>query len=419
MVKMANEMKDENNGEDERKGKTKRGTAPAMDKLLQRLYTNPSSPACYTGVERLWLEARKYRPAIQRHQVEEFLAGQDVYTRYRRVVRRFRRLPTLAAGLHTHWQADLAEMGHLAAENDGMEYMLVCVDVLSRQLFVQPLRKKTAEEMVRAFECVFRRAGTIPWVLVTDQGREFTAGHVQDYFRRLELRHYCNFTSPKWHAGMAERANRTVKERLYRYFAQKKTSNWVSVIQRLVGAINHTPHSALNGLRPVDITFANAHRVRQWLQQQVEAVQAKHPAMGRSKFRVGDRVRVERYKHVFQKGYHPNFSNEVFVVDQVRKARRFLPITYRLRNRNGDVLRGWFYANDLCRVRLSPNKEAEESRGQLARDRDGQPVYAIERVLRRRGRKNGDKTSGDCLVRWRGYGPEHDSWIPASTIIKL
>jgi hypothetical protein len=370
-------------------------------------------------VERLLVEAQKEKPNIRRKEVKEFLAGQDVYTRHRRVVRRFRRLPTLAAGLHTDWQADLAVMSHLTADNDGYAYMLVCVDVLSRQLFVAPVRTKCSEHVIEAFEQCFQRAKAVPWRLVTDQGKEFTANRVQEYFRKKELLHYCNYTSPTWHAGVAERANRTLKERLYRYFSAHHTYRWVSVLQRLVSAINRSPCTSLDGARPVDVNFDNASRVHQWLRRKLELEQQKHPSMSRPRFRVGDRVRIEKYKHIFQKGYHPNFTNEVFEVVQVRHG-RLLPITYRLKDHNGDVLRGWFYANDLCRVlgdlaKEKPKKTVREKPGAIAVDEEQQPVYAIERILKRSTR-GGVK---QLLVRWRGYDASHDSWIPASSILNI
>jgi ribosomal protein L21E len=170
----------------------------------------------------------------------------------------------------------------------------------------------------------------------------------------------------------------------------------------------------------VDVTVENGSRVRQWLCQKLEKEQTKHPSLRRARFRVGDRVRIEKYKHVFQKGYHPNFTNEVFEVVQVRRG-RLLPVTYRVRDRNGEVLRGWFYANDLCRVLGNLAKDDEDDRakrkepGALALDEQQQPVYAIERILKRSTREGVKQ----LLVRWRGYDASHDSWIPAGSIIKI
>jgi len=64
------------------------------------------------------------------------IAGQNVYTLHRRVVRKFKRMPTLAPGLHTEWQADLSVFNRISSQNRGFNYLLVCIDTLSRQIFL-------------------------------------------------------------------------------------------------------------------------------------------------------------------------------------------------------------------------------------------------------------------------------------------
>ncbi|KAL3078496.1 hypothetical protein niasHT_032792 [Heterodera trifolii] len=67
----------------------------------------------------------------------------------------------------------------------------------------------------------------------------------------------------------------------------------------------------------------------------------------------GDQVRIERARGAFRKGYLPRFTDEVFTVDRVCTGRR--PITYKLRDRNGEPITGLFYANDMCLVLLPPS----------------------------------------------------------------
>ena len=51
------------------------------------------------------------------------------------------------------------------------------------------------------------------------------------------------------------------------------------------------------------------------------------------KFQVGDRVRLSKYKNIFAKGYTPNQSEEVFVIEEVKNT---LPWTYVIRNLNDE-----------------------------------------------------------------------------------
>jgi hypothetical protein len=108
-----------------------------INRLLYRLYTdvNSGSPAVFTSVDPLFREAKKHDSNVTRKMVEQFLTTIPVYTQHRRVVRKFKRLKTLASGLHTDWQADLSDMQKLKSENDGYSYFLVCVDNLSRMMF--------------------------------------------------------------------------------------------------------------------------------------------------------------------------------------------------------------------------------------------------------------------------------------------
>jgi Integrase core domain/Chromo (CHRromatin Organisation MOdifier) domain len=372
-----------------------------VEQLMDPMYKDERSPACFTSREPLWREARRRHPSerITRREVERYLARQRVYTLHRQARRRFTRLPTLAAGLHTDWQADLADFRRLKAQNGGYSYLLVCIDALSRQLFVEPVRSKCAEEMVRAFRRVFHRCGFVPWRLVTDRGREFTASAVQRLFRAEEVRHRCQETSPLWHAGMAERANRSIKERLYRYFTHRGTPCWTGVVQQVVTALNASPNSSIFGMRPRDVCFRNAERLRRRLAERAH-VERSGSSFHRVRFRVGDRVRIERHRHAFRKGYLPRFTDEVFTVARVFTSRA--PITYQLRDADGESISGLFYAQDLCLV-LPPITTANA----------GEKVYNIERVLKRRRRQGVE----ECFVKWEGYSSAHNAWIPATSII--
>lgn len=333
------------------------------EKMLTELYTNPySSSAAYTGVESLLREAKRLDPQIKRTDIVQFLHRTRSYPRHRRAVRNFKRLPILPIGLHIQWQADLADFQQLKQWNQGFGFLLVCIDELSRQLFVQPLRRKLAADVVAAFSEIFERSKFIPWHLYSDAGCEFTATPVQRLFHAKDIQHRIMRTSPNFHAGMAERAIRTIKERLWRYFSEKETHCWIHVIQPIVSAINATPHTALFGLAPCDVNFKNAQELRekQWQKAGIntdisaqELVATRVPRC-RTKFRVGDRVRIERHKHPFEKGYLPRFTKQIFKIARVRCGDRRLapqlPVSYAINSITGESVDGWFYDQELSRI---------------------------------------------------------------------
>ncbi|KAL3118558.1 hypothetical protein niasHT_005773 [Heterodera trifolii] len=171
-------------------------------RLLEFLYKDLSSPVAFTSVEPLLKEARKSQPKINRTDVQNYLATQRTYT------------------LHSSGQAALPPIGqhwHLACIQNGRPIWLFLTDLLNK----------------------------IVATVLTDQGKEFTARAVQQFFRAKDVEHFCMLTSPQF---MPEWRNVRIEhqERLYRYFTERNTYKWIDVVQDLFRAINHSPNSKLN-----------------------------------------------------------------------------------------------------------------------------------------------------------------------------
>lgn len=105
-------------------------------------------------------------------------------------------------------------------------------------------------------------------------------------------------------------------------------------------------------------------------------------------FKVGDYVRLSKYRTVFEKGYTPNWTTEIFRIRKVQYNTN--PITYLLNDYQNHKIEGSVYAEEL----------------QQAKHPD---VYLVERIIRRR--------NGQVYVKWLGFGPEHNSWIAENNII--
>ena len=68
-----------------------------------------------------------------------------------------------------------------------------------------------------------------------------------------------------------------------------------------------------------------------------------------SRFKVGDRVRISKFKNIFAKGYTPNWSKEIFVADKINDA---IPYTYNLKDLNDEEIIGSFYDRELQKTKL-------------------------------------------------------------------
>ena len=101
------------------------------------------------------------------------------------------------------------------------------------------------------------------------------------------------------------------------------------------------------------------------------------------KFAIGDKVRISKYKRrVFDKGYTPNWTDEIFVIDEVLPTK---PVTYKIVDLTGEAIEGSFYEQEL--------QETD------------QEIFKIDKVLKRDNKKK------LALVRWNGYPEKFNSWI--------
>ena len=105
------------------------------------------------------------------------------------------------------------------------------------------------------------------------------------------------------------------------------------------------------------------------------------------KFKVGDRVRISKYKNIFAKGYMPNWSEEVFVTKKVKNT---VPWTYVINDLNSEEIVGRFYEKELQKT--------------------NQEEFGIEKVIKRKGNK--------IYVKWKGYNNSSNSLIDKANLVQ-
>ena len=359
-----------------------------MDKKLKQLYYDPDSPCCYGGVTALYREAKKLIPKIKLENVKNFLSKQNTYTLHKPVKRRFPRNKIVTAGLDVDWQADLADLKSLKKYNSGYCYIVVVVDVLSRYLWAIPIKNKTPTEVMKAFEKILEMSGRKPWRLCTDRGTEFK-GVFQKFLADEDIK-YFNATSPDVKAAMAERYVKTIKMRLWKYFTRMKTFRYVDVLPRLVDSINRSIHR-ITGMRPVDVNRDNAESLWQKLY-------GKYVAKENQKYRFekGDLVRITKEKHKLSKGYIPNFTEEVFVIEDRVPGRQ--PPTYRIKAQDGEDIEGIFYESEL--VKVMP---------------DNENIQEIEKIVKTEKRKDDIY----YFVKWKNQPAAKNQWIKESDLVTI
>ncbi|KAI8480635.1 hypothetical protein Bbelb_416470 [Branchiostoma belcheri] len=288
--------------------------------------------------------------------------------------------------MNDQFQADLVDMSSLSRHNDGYRYLLTCIDIFSKYAWVVPIKDKKGTTLVEAFQTILAKDGRKPRCLQTDQGTEFLNRHFQTLLKKEGIEFFTTF-NVETKASVVERFNRTLKTKMWKYFTAVNTNRYIDVLDDLVWGYNHSHHRSIKRA-PVDVNRKNENVVWYTLfgdRGTPRPRKVRKPAHT-FRFEIGDWVRLSKSKMRLEKGYTPNWTDELFTI--WKRIPRHPPV-YRVKDYHGEELKGTFYEEELQKV--------------AKKDDD---IYQVEVVLdkRRRGKKT------EYLVKWKGYPSKFNSW---------
>ena len=172
---------------------------------------------------------------------------------------------------------------------------------------------------------------------------------------------------------VAERFIRTLKNKIFKHMTAISKNVYFDVLEDIVNKYNNTIHRTIK-VKPIEVTDDS-------LAEYNEESNKRNP-----KFKVGDHVRISKYKNVFAKGCAPNWSEEYFVIKKVKNT---VPWTYVINDLNNEEIIGSFYEKELQKT--------------------NQKEFRIEKILKRKGDK--------FYVKWKGYDHSFNSWINKKDIV--
>ena len=159
---------------------------------------------------------------------------------------------------------------------------------------------------------------------------------------------------------VAERFIRTLKNKIFKHMTAISKNVYFDVLDDIVDKYNNTVHRTIK-MKPIEVTD------NYYAEYNEDPSNKKDP-----KFKVGDNVRISKYKNIFAKGYTPNWSEEVFVVSKIKNT---VPWTYVISDLNGEPISGSFYEKELQKT--------------------SQEKFRMEKVLKRKGDK--------LYVKWKKF----------------
>lgn len=356
------------------------------EQYLRSLYYGIDSPTAYTGKTGLWRKIKQdgKEKEISCDDLQKWLEEQYVYTLHKPYKKPTAYRKTIVSGVDSQWQADLVEMREFSDSNEGYNYLLCVIDCFSKYAWVEPMRTKTGAETSECFEKIFVK-GRIPIKIQFDEGKEFYNESVKSLLKEREIEYFSTHGGQK--ASIVERFNRTLKSRMWKYFTSNETRKWIDVVQNLVDDYNSSFHRTLH-MTPTEASkYENFTAV--WRNMYGPQLTVKY---GQPKFKVGQTVRISKYKTVFDKGYLPNFTEEFFKIKNILMGS---PIVYKIEDLKGEDVDGIFYDAEL-----SPYDETDET------------TYKVENIL---GTKT-VKGKKFVLVKYKGWPDKFNEWLPFENV---
>ena len=286
------------------------------------------------------------------------------------IIRKFKKRKVYSSFRDNIWGVDLADMQSLSRYNKGIRYLLCAIDLFSKYAWFIPIKDKKDASIVNAFEKIILE-GRKPNKTWVDRGSEFYNKSFTDFLKMNNIEMYSTFNEGK--SVVVERFIRTLKNKIYKHMTAISKNVYVDVLDDIVNKYNSTVHKTIK-MNPIDFaddSFAEYN----------EESNKKDP-----KFKVGDHVRISKYKNIFAKGYAPNWSEEVFVINKINNT---VPWTYVISDLNGEEITGNLY-----------KKELQSTNQQKIR---------IDKIIR-----------GKCdklYVKWKGYDNSFNSWINKKDIL--
>ena len=133
---------------------------------------------------------------------------------------------------------------------------------------------------------------------------------------------------------VAETFIKTLKNKIFKHMTAISKNIYFDVLGDIVDKYNSTVHKTMK-MKPIDVMGDSYAKYNE------NSNKKDH------KFKVGDHVRISKYKNIFAKGYAPNWSEEVFVISKIKNA---VPWTYVVSDLNGEEITGSFYEKELQKL---------------------------------------------------------------------
>ena len=200
------------------------------------------------------------------------------------IIRKFKKRRVYSTFKYNIWGVDLADMQLLSKYNKGIRFLLYVIDIFNKYAWVVSLKDKIGISIVKAFQSILKQSNRKPNKIWVDKGSEFYNVYFKKWLRDNDIVMYSTHNEGK--SVVAERFIRTLKGKIYKYMTSISKNVYIDKLDDIVDEYNNTYHTTIK-IKPIDVkdnTYINTSK----------EINNKDPI-----FKVGDRVRISKYKKHF------------------------------------------------------------------------------------------------------------------------
>ena len=292
----------------------------------------------------------------------------------------FERRKVISNNIDHIWGIDLITMIKYSNQNKNYKYILTVIDFFSKYSWCYPLKSKKSIEIINSFNDIFKKSKRKPKFIQSDQGSEFTNNVTQTFFKNNNIKWYHTYNRDI-KCSICERYNRTILNKIYKNFTLNNNTIWINNLNKLTNEYNNSYHRSIK-MKPIDASKKSNENIIRNNLYNFKYTNKK------SKFTIGDRVRVSLLKNTFEKSYTSNWSEEIFVIDDIKTTNVHY---YFLKDLQGEKIDGMFYEQELLKTKQND-------------------LYIIEKIIK--------KVRNKYLVKWKNYSDKFNSYVNQNDIVK-
>ena len=186
----------------------------------------------------------------------------------------------------------------------GIKYLLCTINLFSKYAWIILVKDKKGTSIVNTFQKIITK-GRKPNKTWVDQGSQFCNQSFKDVLKGGNIGMYSTYNEEKY--VVAERSITTIKTKIHKYMTTISKNAYYNVLDNIVNKYNNTVQKTIK-TKSIDVTDDSY------------AEYNEHSNNKNPRFKVGDHVRISKYKNIFVKGYTPNWSQEVFVINEIKNT---------------------------------------------------------------------------------------------------